>query len=87
MWSGWVLAGWSLVLAGGFVAALVGGTLLSRHHGDRWEVVGVLVVGLSAVAGLAWAGAQHAMAGALVALASGAGLFAGYHRNDAGPTA
>jgi hypothetical protein len=73
---------WLGVLALTFVACRLGGGLLARHHGDSLEVAGVLVVGLSAVGGMAWAGAESTIALALVAVASAAGLFDGYRRAE-----
>ena len=77
------LAGWVLVLVGAFLGTRLGGTLLSHHHGDGWEVAGVLVVGLSAVGGIAWAGHAHALGWLPVALACAGGLLAGYRADDA----
>lgn len=72
---------WLLVLGTAFATCRWGGAMLARHHGDSHEVLGVLVVGLSAVGAMAWADGVS-LALVVAGLVCAAGLFDGYRRTD-----
>ena len=80
------LLGWSALLVLVFVVCRWGGAQLATHHGDGAEVLAALGVGLSIIGTIAAApdgGAGLAPTTlALTVAAAGAGLFAGYGRDE-----
>jgi len=77
----------ALLLALVFVVCGWSGRTLSHHYQDRLEAVAILAIGICVLAGLALtrgvADDAAAWPKAALALASSAGLFAGYMRGGA----
>jgi hypothetical protein len=75
---------WLLVLVAAFLACRWGGATLARHHGDGHEVLGVLVIGLSAIGAMAWADVGEGLTLALIAagVVCAVGLFDGYRHAE-----
>lgn len=73
---------WLLALAVGFTASRVGGALLARHHGDRYEIAGVLLVAAAGLGGLILGRGAPGAFLTFLGLACAAGLFDGYRTDD-----